>query len=48
VWAQFGGDYRSPKAPLFPSERRALGRVGYDGLRAALVAAVAAHLPARA
>ncbi|MEV6350504.1 site-specific integrase [Actinoplanes sp. NPDC051851] len=46
VWAQFGGDHRSPRAPLFPSERRSLARVGYEPLRAGLATAVAEYLPA--
>lgn len=45
VWAHFGGDHRSPLAPLLPSERRAASRVGYDSLRSGLAAAVARHLP---
>jgi integrase/recombinase XerD len=46
VWAHFGGDHRQPQAPLFPSERRGVRRVGYDSLRSGLVDAVAEHLPA--
>jgi integrase/recombinase XerD len=50
VWGQFDGDHLQPGAPLFPSERKTVegsgARVGYDALRAALVAATAAHLPA--
>ena len=49
VWGHFDDDHTRPGAPLFPSERKttdgSCGRVGGEALRAALVAAAAAHLP---
>lgn len=49
VWGHFDDDHTRPGAPLFPSERAgrdgSARRVGYDALRAAVVAATRTHLP---
>jgi site-specific recombinase XerD len=49
VWAFFDEDHTRPGAPLYPSERKmrdgSCGRLGDDGLRGALAAAAARHLP---